>query len=58
LQSDTSSLSSASITPVNNKIGSIGHDGTSRNWDGLIDELRLYNRALTQTELVSIILVR
>ncbi|MDD4876041.1 MAG: hypothetical protein PHQ86_02765, partial [Dehalococcoidales bacterium] len=38
-------------TPVNVRIG--GNGGTAQ-WDGLIDEVRIYNRALSQSEVTDI----
>ena len=37
------------------RVGSLGASSSSlRNWDGLLDELRLYNRALSAAEIVSL----
>lgn len=32
------------------RIGKFGNPGFNRNWNGLVDELDVYNRALTETE--------
>ncbi len=51
LQSDTEILSSASVTPDQNAIGSEGSTSTLNNFDGTIDEVRIYSVALTQSEI-------
>lgn len=52
LQSTTGSMSSASYVPDENAIGSAGNTTTNNNWDGKIDEVRIYDKALSPEEVL------
>jgi parallel beta-helix repeat protein len=57
LKAGPSGIDSNSVRTDTNplRIGSLGWTSSSlRNWDGLLDEIRVYNRALSGSEIVSL----
>lgn len=50
LQADTQAHSSGSLTPTLNAIGAQGDDHSAK-WDGLLDEVRIYSKALSLSEI-------
>jgi hypothetical protein len=57
LKAGPSALDSSTIRTSTDpfRIASLGSSSSSlRNWDGLIDEVRVYNRALSAAEIVSL----
>jgi hypothetical protein len=57
LKAGPTSLDSSTIRTSSDpvRIASLGSSSTAlRNWDGLIDEVRVYNRALSAAEIVSL----
>ena len=52
LQTDTETASSKTLTPNENAIGATSNALTTNNFDGLIDEVRVYSKALSPAEVL------